>query len=111
MIRDNLFANGKLVARTIQPLVIYYKDSTSHNECYDIDKNKPLDINDIDDSYGLEVDDSREDCVTVMIPRGVRVKLRKPSSADFDCKIEYKNIEIELTFEDEPMDSFFEELE
>lgn len=112
MIKNDLLLKGKLEAKTTQPLIIYHKDLISHSECYDTAKNKWLDVNDIDESYELDIIENNDnDSVDVMIPKDRRVILRKPSNYDSDCLIEYKNIEVELMFEDEPMDLFLEEIE
>lgn len=110
MILNELIAKGKLTVRTIQPLIVYYKDNNSHSECYDRSRNKWLDIDDIDDSYGLDVMEESDDCVSVMIPEGRKCRISK-SSPNVDCFLEYNNIELDLLFEDEPIDSFFEIVE
>lgn len=109
MILDRLSREGKLSVHTTQPLIIYYKDQNSHSECWDKSRNKWLDVNDIDDSYELDIMD-QSDTISVMIPRGAKCILRK-TTPNADCTVEYNNIETDLLFEDEPIESFFEIIE
>ena len=107
MIYDELLKKNKLKVKTIQPIIIYYKDSISHSECYDISRNKRLDIDDIDDSYELDILET-DDSIQVMIPRKAVCTLTR--SLNSDCTLTYKNIETDLSF-DEEMEYFFEIIE
>ncbi len=104
--------NGRLNVRTTQPLIIFRKDLNSHTHCYDNSTGRELDIDDlIDQEYGLDVSISDDNSVIdAMIPQNVKCILLK-SSPNVSCTLEYKHIKIDLTFEDDPMDYFFEILE
>lgn len=108
-ILEELKAKGKLEAVTTQRLSIYYKDQISESICYDSNKNDELDPSNIDDSYGLEVEET-DDTVEVFIPKNARVLLLN-ISANIDCAVRYKNIECDLIFEDDPIESYFEIVE
>ena len=109
MILEQLRHKNKLRVNLLQPLVILYKDLTASNTCWDMSLNKKLDVNDIDDSYGLDVvDPDGNDVVEVLIPKGATCVLEKTSS-DVDCTVKYKNVECDLTFDNmDDVDCFFE---
>lgn len=111
-----LRTNGKVVTRLTQQLTIFHKDLTSISDsCEDIRTGRNLDMNDVlndtDGSiYGLDVLEENE-VIEFMIPRGAKCILRKPDDPNMDCEVEYKNIRIQLLFEDEDLSTFFELIE
>lgn len=105
MIYEELQNNDIIEVYTTQPLCIYTKTNTSYSECFDTNYNDQLDIDNIDDSYQLEVI-KNDDRIDVFIPNGVKCSLKK-ASPNSDCLVIYKNIKCELVF-DEPIDNFFE---
>lgn len=107
MILEQLRQRGRLTVRTIQPLAICYRDCNSHTECWDKSRDTSLEIENIDDSYRLDVVHISDDVTEVMIPRGAKCTLIK-SSPNVDCTLDYINIETDLVFEEEPIESFFE---
>lgn len=108
-ILEELKTKGKLEVLTTQKLCIYTKDQVSESECLDTNKKTQLNVENIDDSYGLEIQENG-DIVEVYIPKNARVFLRK-GSPNIDCTVLYKNIECDLFFEDEPIDNYFELVE
>ena len=109
MLLDELNRNGKLSVMTIQPMCIYTKTLDSYSICWDKFLDKELDIEDIDDSYGLEIE-KRGDVLIVYIPRNAKGTIKK-TNPNADCTIFYKNIECDLVFEDEPIDYYLEIME
>lgn len=110
MILEELNRNKRLEVYTTQALCIYSKDNNSYSECWDNNTNSNLDLDNIDDSYCLDIVDSGNR-IDVYIPRNSKCILKPASSINADCIICYKNIECELTFEDEPIEIYFEILE
>ena len=108
--------NGYAKVTTMQPLFVYHKDLESETICYDISKGAEveLDINDIDDSYGLDVviNDTDPDNINVMIPTGVVAELRYVNKSGANILVKYKNIELFIDFENvessDPLSEFFE---
>ncbi len=109
MILEELNKNDKIDVILTQPLCIYSKGLTFQSKCWDINLNKWLEADDIDDSYGLDIIETGER-IDVYIPRNARCILKK-AGADIDCVVAYKNIECDLTFEDEPIDMYFDILD
>lgn len=110
MLLDALNSKGKLTVFVIQPLCIYTKTSNSYSECWDNLTNDNLELDNIDESYGLDLVETG-DRIDVYIPRNSRCILKKPSNPNLDCTVEYKNIECDLYFEDEPIDMYFDVVE
>lgn len=106
MLLDELNSKGKITAFVTQPLCIYTKTPNSYSECWDNLTNDSLELDNIDDSYGLDIVETG-DVINVFIPRNARCILKK-SSPNVDCTVVYKNIECDLLFEDEPIDTYFD---
>lgn len=109
MLLDALNSNGKVTAFVTQPLCIYTKTSNSYSECWDNNTNSSLELDNIDDSYGLDLVETG-DRIDVYIPRNAKCILKK-AGPNVDCTIVYKNIECDLLFEDEPIDMYFDVVE
>jgi len=109
MLLNELNKNGKIDVFTTQPLCIYTKTLSSYSECWNNITNTSLNVDDIDESYGLDIED-KGDIINVYIPINARCVLKR-TTPNVDCTIFYKNIECDLIFEDEPIDSYFEILE
>ena len=105
MILEQLNHLDKITVITTQPLCIYTKCNNVESECWDNETNSQLDINNIDDSYNLNVIKDNER-IDVFIPSNVTCILKK-TNPNTDCTVIYKNIECDLLFEDEPIDNFF----
>lgn len=105
MILDELNKNGRLNVCAIQPLCIYTKTLNSYSVCWDNITNNELNVDNIDDSYGLDIEE-RGDTINVYIPRNAKCVIKK-TAPNVDCTVFYKNIECDLLFEDEPIDSYF----
>lgn len=110
MLLDVLNNKGKVDVFVTQPLCIYTKTSNSYSECWDIITNDNLELDNIDESYGLDLVETG-DRIDVYIPRNARCTLKKPSNPNLDCTVVYKNIECDLYFEDEPIDTYFDIIE
>lgn len=106
---NELRANRKMDVVTTQPVGIYTKTLTSYSNCWDILNNDNLELDNIDESYGLDVVEL-PDRFDVYIPKGAKCVIIHGDNPNVDCTIRYKNIECDLIFEDEPIDSFFEPL-
>ena len=85
-------------------LTVITKTKNSFSECFDSNTNSSLEIENIDDSYQLDIVD-HDDYIDVYIPRNAKCTLIK--NPQVDCTIKYKYIECDLVFEDEPIDNFF----
>lgn len=106
MLLDVLNNKGKVDVFVTQPLCIYTKTPNSYSECWDNLTNDNLELDNIDDSYGLNLVETG-DVINVFIPRNARCILKK-ASPNVDCTVVYKNIECDLLFEDEPIDTYFD---
>lgn len=109
MILNELNRNKQLRVITTQPLCIYTKTLHSYSACWNNATNNELNVDDIDDSYGLDIEE-RGEIINVYIPRNAICTLKK-TAPNVDCTIFYNNIECDLTFEEEPMDNYFEIIE
>ena len=108
MLLDELNRKGKITALVTQPLCIYTKTTNSYSECWDNLTNDSLELDNIDDSYGLDVVETG-DVINVFIPINARCILEKANAnPNVDCIVVYKNIECDLLFEDETIDTYFE---
>lgn len=107
MLLDELNSKGKITAFVTQPLCIYTKTPNSYSECWDNLTNDSLELDNIDDSYGLDIVETG-DVINVFIPSNARCILTKKANPNVDCTIVYKNIECDLLFEDEPIDTYFD---
>lgn len=110
MILDELNKNKKIDVYTTQALCIYSKDDISYSDCWDNNTNSELEIENIDDSYGLDIVESGNR-IDIYIPKNARCVLKHSPNINSDCIVCYKNIECELVFEDEPIDVYFEKIE
>lgn len=116
IVEKYLIENGSADAITIQPLFVYHKDLSYETICYDVSKGttEELDINNIDDSYGLDIIVSETDSsvIDVMIPIGAKVNLRYINKNNANILVKYKNIELIIDFEtvesSDPLSEFFE---
>lgn len=106
MLLDELNRKGKITALVTQPLCIYTKTTNSYSECWDNLTNDSLELDNIDDSYGLDIVETG-DVINVFIPINARCILKK-ANPNVDCIVVYKNIECDLLFEDETIDTYFE---
>ena len=106
MLLDELSNKGKITAFVKQSLCIYTKTPTSYSECWDNLTKDTLKLDNIDASYGLDIVGTG-DLISVFIPRNVRCILKK-ANPNVDCIVVYKNIECDLLFEDETIDTYFE---
>jgi len=109
MLLDELNSKGEITAFVKQPLCIYTKTPTSYSECWDNLTNDSLELDNIDDSYGLDIIGTG-DVISAFIPRNVRCILTK-ANPNVDCTVVYKNIECDLLFEDETIDTYFDVVE
>ena len=109
MLLDELNRKGKITAFVTQPVCIYTKTPNSYSECWDNLTNDILELDNIDDSYGLDIVETG-DVINVFIPRNARCILKK-ANPNVDCTVVYKNIEYDLLFEDEPIDYYLEIME
>ncbi len=107
MLLDELNRKGEITAFVTQPLCIYTKTSNSYSECWDNLTNDSLELDNIDDSYGLDIVETG-DVINVFIPINARCILKKATNPNVDCTVVYKNIECDLLFEDEPIDTYFD---
>ena len=99
MLLDELNSKGKITAFVTQPLCIYTKTPNSYSECWDNLTNDSLELDNIDDSYGLDIVETGD---------VINVCILKKASPNVDCTVVYKNIECDLLFEDEPIDTYFD---
>lgn len=109
MILKELEKHGKLRAITTQPFCIYTKTLNSYSVCWNNTTNNELNIDDIDDSYGLDIEE-RGDTIYVYIPKNAICTLKK-TSPNVDCTIIYKNIECDLVFDDDSINDYLEILD
>ena len=105
MLLDELNKQGKITVFVEQPLCIYSKDNVSYSSCWDNSTNDELDLDRVDESYGLDMVENG-DRIDVYIPRNAKCVLKK-AGPNIDCTVVYKNIECDLLFEDEPIDMYF----
>lgn len=52
---EMLYRNGHIRVTTTRPLCIYMQTRISQSECLDITTNDNLKLDNIDDSYGLDI--------------------------------------------------------
>ena len=109
MLLSELNSKGEITAFVKQPLCIYTKTPTSYSECWDNLTNDILELDNIDDSYGLDIVETG-DVINVFIPSNARCILKK-ANPNVDCAVVYKNIECDLLFEDETIDTYFDVVE
>lgn len=107
MLLKELNERSKLTVYTTQPVCIFSKSSQSWSECWDNNTSSILDISKIDDSYGLDLVESNNR-IDVYIPRNAKCILTKPDNPNMDCTIVYKNIECDLSFEDDAIELYFD---
>lgn len=90
-----------------QNICIYTKSAISESLCFDNSAHLGaiLNIDNIDDSYGLLVEKG-EDFVKASIPKGARVTLAD-GDPNVDCTVFYKNVECDLLFEEGELEDYF----
>ena len=89
------------------PICVFSKDLTSYSSCEDLLYHDQLDIDNIDDSYELDIVEYNER-YDVYIPIDHCCTLYKTSNPNYHCTLVYKNIKCDICFEDEPIDNYFD---
>lgn len=100
-----MFNKGdKFKVITTQPVCIYTQNMNFQSNCYDLELQKELDINDITDDYCLDIVDNAGS-LSVYIPKGMPCTVT--CNVPKEYSIIFKNIECELEIEDITFEEIF----
>ena len=105
-------SDGRGIAvRVVIPVCIYYesKDGYSESECEDTNLGGMLTLDNIDDSYKLDICEDSYGYI-VNIPVGTKCIIKRGPNPNYDCTVSYNFIKADLSFEEDEytIDDYFE---